>query len=210
MENTIQLISQIVVLIFSVVVHEISHGYVALALGDKTAQYAGRLTLNPIKHIDPVGSLILPLLSWFFGGFILGWAKPVPYNPNNLRNVRWGSLAVGASGPLANLALALVFGILLRFLPVFAGYEAFVVNFASIVKMIVLINVVLFVFNLIPLPPLDGSKILSAFLSYRWHRFETFLESYGIMLVFLFVFLFWGLVLSLVGFLFGKITGLPF
>src|SRR3989339_620004 len=98
-----EVIFAIVVLILSVVAHEVSHGYAAYIMGDPTAKYAGRLSLNPVKHLDPVGSFVVPLLTYFLGGFIIGWAKSVPYNPFNLRNQRWGEAIVGIAGPAVNL-----------------------------------------------------------------------------------------------------------
>ena len=136
---------QILVLIMSVVVHEVAHGYMASYLGDDTARYQGRLTLNPLEHLDPVGSFIIPLISFTFGGFIIGWAKPVPYNPYNLRSSRRSEALVAAAGPASNLILALIFWLALG-----PG------NFFTA------INVTLAIFNLIPIPPLDGSKILAA------------------------------------------------
>ena len=106
MEIAMPIIIKIIILIFSVVIHEVSHGYAALALGDRTAQYSGRLTLNPLRHIDPFGSLLLPALTSMLGGPVFGWAKPVPYNPYNLRNQKWGPAIVGAAGPVANILLA--------------------------------------------------------------------------------------------------------
>src|SRR5687768_676502 len=109
-----EIIFGIAVLILSIIVHEVAHGVAADRLGDPTARYAGRLTLNPISHIDPVGSIVLPLITYFSGGFIFGWAKPVPYNPYNLRNGTWGEALVALAGPTSNIALALVFGLLIR------------------------------------------------------------------------------------------------
>ena len=109
MENATQFIFQILIILFSVIIHEVSHGYAALMLGDKTAQYAERLTLNPVKHIDPFGSILLPVMLALMHAPIIGWAKPVPFNPYNLRNQKWGPAIVGAAGPLANMALALIF-----------------------------------------------------------------------------------------------------
>src|SRR3989344_2944164 len=107
METAITIVFQLIILIFSVVIHEVSHGFAANALGDPTAKYAGRLTLNPLKHLDPVGSFIIPLASFLLGGFIVGWAKPVPYNPYNLKvkNQDFGSAVVGVAGPAANIAI---------------------------------------------------------------------------------------------------------
>ena len=209
MENAIQLIFQIGILIFSVVLHEVCHGYAALALGDKTAQYAGRLTLNPIKHVDPMGSIILPLFLSFLGGPIFGWAKPVPYNPYNLKNQKWGPAMVGVAGPAANVALALFFGILIRVLPVFAFGSAglFIFHFMGIARIIVLINLMLALFNLIPIPPLDGSKVLFALLPYRWYGVQSFLERYGFFIVIFFIFSFSQWLTPAVVFLFRLFTG---
>ena len=148
----------ILTLIFSVIVHEVMHGVAADWLGDPTARYAGRLTINPIPHIDVIGSIIVPILS-SFGGFFFGWAKPVPINPYNFRRLReWGEAITAAAGPLSNLALALIFGVLMR-LGILPGLE-------SLLMYIVAINCSLFMLNLIPIPPLDGSKILTALLPY--------------------------------------------
>ncbi len=148
----------IVVIIFSVIIHEVMHGVAADSLGDPTARYAGRLTLNPIPHLDLFGSIILPILCALTpGGFLFGWAKPVPYNPYNLfRAPRWGEMIVAAAGPASNLVLALLGGLLIR-LQLFP-------DIASVLMYIVAINVSLTVLNLIPIPPLDGSKILSSIL----------------------------------------------
>lgn len=209
MDPAIQFIFQIVILIFSVVVHEVSHGYTALMLGDRTAQYAGRLTLNPLKHLDPFGSVILPTLFYFLGGFIFGWAKPVPYNPYNLRNQKFGPALVGAAGPLANIFLALVFGTLLRFSSNFANEISgtFLFNFITIASTITLLNLVLAFFNLVPIPPLDGSKVLFAVLPYRWRNLEIFFEQYGFFLLLIFIFFFSHWLLPVVLFLFRLITG---
>src|SRR5581483_5504835 len=110
----INFIFEIVILILSAVVHEVSHGYAAYLQGDNTAQRAGRLTLNPLKHLEWFGSLILPAISYFLGGFIIGWAKPVPYNPYNLRNQRWGEALLAAAGPTANISIAMGLGLLVR------------------------------------------------------------------------------------------------
>ncbi|TAL49339.1 site-2 protease family protein [Patescibacteria group bacterium] len=195
-------IFQIAILIFSVVIHEVSHGYAALLLGDRTAFYQGRLTLNPLRHLDPVGSLLIPLLSYILGGFIIGWAKPVPFNPYNLRNQRSGEAIVAAAGPLANIAVALIFGLMIRFLP-FTLPQSFV----DIAAVIVFINILLAVFNLVPIPPLDGSKILFSFLPFRSGA-RVFLERYGLILVFLFIFVLWRVVFPLVSYLFHLVTGL--
>lgn len=211
MEHAIDVAFQIAVLIFSVVIHEVSHGYAALALGDKTAQYAGRLTLNPVKHLDPLGSVLLPLMLAILGGPVFGWAKPVPYNPYNLRNQKWGPAIVGAAGPASNIALAVVFGLAMRFLPDIASPAAapVIINFLSIASTIVFLNLVLALFNLIPIPPLDGSKVLFALLPYQWYGVQRFLEQYGFFVLIIGVF-FLGigrLIIPIVLWLFQLITG---
>ncbi len=209
MENATQFIFQIAILIFSVVIHEVSHGYAALMLGDHTAEHEGRLTLNPIKHIDPFGSILLPVLSYMLGGFVFGWAKPVPYNPYNLRNKKWGPAIVGAAGPAANISLAIIFGLMVRFIPVAGADPAaqFAANFASIAAAIALLNLVLAIFNLVPIPPLDGSKLLFAFLPYRWRGVQHMLEQYGFFFLLLFIFFFSGIISPVVFALFRFITG---
>ena len=113
-ENIMEFLFVIIILIMSVVIHEVSHGYAALALGDPTAKYEDRLTLNPISHLDPVGSVLVPLMGYFLGGFIIGWAKPVPFNPYNLKNTRWGEALVAVAGPISNILIALIFGLIIR------------------------------------------------------------------------------------------------
>ena len=211
MENAINFIFQIAILIFSVVIHEVSHGLMANYLGDQTAKYAGRLTLNPIKHLDFFGSFLLPVFSYIAGGFILGWAKPVPYNPYNLRNQKWGSALVGAAGPASNFLIALFFGLFLRIiLGLELGNQLFIFNLVQIFQIIVFLNLVLAVFNLVPIPPLDGSKLLFAFLPYQWRWIEQFLEQYGFIILLLFIFSFSGIILPVVSFLFRFVTGLNF
>jgi Zn-dependent protease len=151
----------LVVVIFSAIVHEVMHGVAADYLGDKTARYAGRLTLNPLPHIDLFGSIVLPLLLALSGSPIFfGYAKPVPYNPYNLRPGRFSEAIVAGAGPLSNFVIALVVGLLIR-TGVFGAA-------ADIFFIIVLINVMLCLFNLIPIPPLDGSKVLEALLPRAW------------------------------------------
>jgi Zn-dependent protease len=152
-------ILSVIVLVFSVVIHEVAHGWMANRLGDPTARYAGRLTLNPIPHIDPFWSLLLPAALIFSNSpIVLGAAKPVPYNPHNLPG-RWGEALVALAGPATNLGIAIVFGILMR-----AGLGGDDKDVLMLLFMIVQTNVVLAIFNLVPIPPLDGSKIASAVL----------------------------------------------
>ncbi|OGG51249.1 hypothetical protein A3C18_03290 [Candidatus Kaiserbacteria bacterium RIFCSPHIGHO2_02_FULL_54_11b] len=148
----------IAVIVFSVIIHEVMHGVAADKLGDPTARYAGRLTLNPIPHLDLFGSIILPIICALSpGGFLFGWAKPVPYNPYNLfRAPYWGEAIVAAAGPASNLVLALIAGILIR-LQIFP-------DIFPMLMYVVAINISLTLLNLIPVPPLDGSKILASIL----------------------------------------------
>lgn len=199
----------IAVLVMSVVVHEVSHGYMANFLGDPTARLKGRLTLNPVKHLDPMGSFIVPVgLFLLTGGkMVFGWAKPVPYNPYNLRDQRWGAAKVAAAGPLSNFALAIFFGLILRF----GGDSLLSMGAAvSIMQFIVLINLVLGVFNLIPIPPLDGSKVLFSLLSYKNRHIQEFLEKYWLFFFLAFVFFLWDFFFILIQRLFQLITGTYF
>lgn len=161
-------------LIFSVVLHEVAHGYMANWLGDPTARLQGRLTLNPIKHIDPIGSILLPGILALTSPFIIGYAKPVPYNPYNLRGKHAEGL-VAFAGPGTNILLALIFGMFLRF-----GHAQLGPELASAFAVIVLINMVLALFNLIPIPPLDGSKVLSTLLGLISPALERGYDSFRI------------------------------
>jgi Zn-dependent protease len=194
----------VIVLIMSVVVHEYAHGYSAYLLGDNTARDQDRLTLNPFKHLDPFGSVILPLvLILTNAGFVIGWALPVPYNPDNLRHERLGKFIVAIAGILANIFLAGIFGLLIRF----AGSHV-PVSFLTIASIIVLTNLVLALFNLIPIPPLDGSKILFSFLPSRYRYIENFLEQWGMLILLIFIITLWGKVAPLIYIAFSLITGL--
>lgn len=176
-----------IVLIFSIVIHEIAHGSVALSLGDRTAKEQGRLSLNPIKHIDPIGTILLPLFIYMTTGGrgpIIGWAKPVPVNPFNFRDQKWGNLKVSLAGPASNFLVALVFGLCLRFLNLPQEIQVFF-------SIVVLYNILLAFFNLVPIPPLDGSHILFSILPERFSNIRIFLERFSLM-IFLF-FILWGL-----------------
>jgi Zn-dependent protease len=166
-----------VVLLFSVVVHEVAHGYVALLNGDPTARMLGRLTLNPVPHIDLVGTILVPLLLLIsHAGILFGWAKPVPVNPLNYRNYRWGEFAVSAAGPVSNLVLAALFAILLR---LGLGNPGLV----QLAYFGVSINIILALFNLIPIPPLDGSHVLSILLPRELARLYDYLQPVGFVLI---------------------------
>lgn len=189
----------------SVVVHEVSHGYMAYYFGDLTAKMAGRLTLNPLKHLDMFGSFIVPLIAYSLTGFIFGWAKPVPYNPYNLRNAKVGEPMVALAGPLSNFVVALIFGLIIRFSGLLGITSMAFIDASSLV---VLINVVLGMFNLIPIPPLDGSKILFGILPYNLMYIRTFLERNYFWLIFIFIFFVWKLFIPVIYFLFSVLTGI--
>lgn len=198
---SLDLIFQIAVLIMSVVIHEVAHGFAARFYGDRTAEYEGRLTLNPAKHIDPFGSVVVPALSYFLSGFVFGWAKPVPYNPYNLKPGRWPEAFVALAGPLSNLALAVIFGLTLRLTPDPS------MSFFTITGTIVYVNILLAVFNLMPIPPLDGSKILFSFFPESVYKFRNFFQRYGLLLVVVFIFFAWSFIAPIVGLLFQILTG---
>lgn len=201
-------IFSLIVLLFSVMIHELAHGYVAHSLGDPTAKYEGRLTLNPLKHLDPFGSVILPLLLLLATagqGPIFGWAKPVPINPYNFRDQKWGTLKVAISGPASNFAVAVVLGLIIRFLPATGSF----VPFLQLLSIIVFYNFLWGVFNLVPIPPLDGSWILFRFIPGS-QKTKMFLQQYGLFILIFFIF-FGGLTgLSILAqWMFGLVTGLP-
>ena len=205
--NIATTIFEFAVLIFSAILHEIAHGYEAERLGDDTARRAGRLTLNPIVHLDLFGSILMPILLYIASGgtFFFAAAKPVPYNPNNLKYPRSGSAKIAVAGPATNLGLALIFGILVRiciFLPVPS-------LFLELLALICFINVLLGIFNLVPIPPLDGSRILFAALppSKKSYRVMRFLDRWGLLLVLIFVFFGFQLLYPVMNFLFTLFTG---
>jgi len=201
------LILQLAVLLMSIVIHEVSHGIVALWQGDPTAKLMGRLTLNPIKHLDFLGSFLVPMIFMFTAGFLFGWAKPVPYNPYNLRNQKWGAAMVGAAGPISNFVIAIVFGIALRFFPV-ASDLAFMQNLFQVFIIIVTLNILLGVFNLVPIPPLDGSKLLFSILPPHMSHIQRMLEQYGFIILLFFIFFAFQVIVPIVGGLFHLITGM--
>lgn len=195
--NILEAIIWLVVVFLSIAFHEYSHGWAANQLGDDTAEREGRLTLNPISHIDAVGSIILPLFLFLIGSpFLFGWAKPVPYNPNNLNNRRWGPALVALAGPAANFLIALFAALIFRFIyrGSFGGFASVAdadVNVIQFFALLSIINISLAVFNLIPVPPLDGSKILSAVLPRLGREIFDFLERVGpifIFIIFIFAF----------------------
>jgi Zn-dependent protease len=205
-------IFSLLVLLFSAILHEVSHGFSAKLQGDNTAEIAGRLTLNPLPHLDIFGSIILPLilaLPALFGApvIIIGWAKPVPFNPNNLKNKKWGPALVALAGPLTNVLVAVIFGVLLRFSYFFSGLPA---SFGVFLMIIVWINLLLAIFNLVPIPPLDGSKLLFSVFPRSWRDFEIWLEQYGFVILLIFIFFGFNFILPIILFLFRLITGQSF
>lgn len=189
------------VIIPSAIMHEYAHGWMADRLGDPTARNAGRLSLDPRVHIDPIGTLLLPLLLFFGSGgsFMFAYAKPVPFNPNNLRDQRWGPAYVALAGPLTNFIIAFVIGLFVRILPLS--------TFTDLLSVIVLANVLLGVFNCVPIPPLDGSKLLFAFLPKSLDNIKYFLERFGFVFVLIFVFYFSHLINPIVDYFMSLFTG---
>ncbi len=191
------------VLLFSVVIHEIAHGSVALYFGDPTAKLAGRLTLNPLKHLDPFGSVILPLMMLIFTmgqGPIFGWAKPVPVNPFYFRDLKKGEIFVSLAGPLTNISLALIFGLILRFFN-------FPPEISILFSTIVVINLILAVFNLLPIPPLDGSHVLFALLPPQYQWLKLNLQTYGLFILIFVIFFGLPFLFTIVNLLYRLIVG---
>jgi len=193
------------VIIISAVFHEYAHGWAAFRLGDTTAKDAGRLTLNPFAHIDLWGTVLIPLFLLFTSGIFIGWAKPVPYNPYNLRDQRYGNLKVAFAGPGANLLIALVLGLLIRFSPLYVSSVGFTTPaFLQLLAFVVYVNIFLALFNLIPFPPLDGSKVLGDLFP----RFSyNLMQNVGFFGVFAALILAFFILPPLANFVFFVITG---
>ncbi len=203
---------QITIFLFAITVHEYAHGWMAYKNGDDTAKLAGRLTLNPIAHIDIFGMIIFPLMLIILKApFIFGWAKPVPINPNNFYNPKLGLFKVGLSGPLANFFLAIVFAILfwiLKFLNV--KPTQFVILVISIIQFSVFINLLLGIFNLIPVPPLDGSNVILGLLPTTLMLKYKQLSPYGFLIIFFLFFtgILWRILMPIVGLFYSLLLGL--
>ncbi len=200
----------LVILIFSAILHEYAHGFVAHLLGDPTAKNMGRLTLNPVPHIDPFFTILLPVVMVILPtNFIIGGAKPVPVNPFNLRG-KYDQLKVALAGPSSNILLALLFGLFIRFIPVInPGNEALFLAFSAVV----FINLLLAVFNLLPIPPLDGSHLLFTFFPGVSEKIKGFFAQYGffvlILILILFANIFFYILFLIISLLFYPITGVP-
>lgn len=174
----LQVLALLLGLGLAIILHEVAHGYAALYLGDPTAKYAGRLSLNPIHHVDLWGTVLIPLFLIISGtGFVFGWAKPVPVNYYNLRYGKYGPFLVALAGPAANLVMLIIFGLLARFSPVDSALPMLFVTIAAT-------NAVLMLFNIVPVPPLDGSKVLYLFLEKR-PDVIMWLERYGLFILLL-------------------------
>lgn len=189
------------VIVPSAIIHEYAHGFAADKLGDPTARYAGRLTLNPKAHIDMWGTVLMPIILSILtaGRFLFAYAKPVPYNPYNLKNQRWGSALVAVAGPMSNFLLAFSFALLIRALP----YS----DLTQFLYIIVYANILLMVFNLVPIPPLDGSKILYAILPPGNEKVIHFLEKNSFIILLVFVFFLFDLIFPIINFLVNFLVG---
>lgn len=203
----LSLIFYFVIVIPSAIIHEYAHGWMAWQLGDPTAKNAGRLTLDPRVHIDKWGTIILPLFLYFVSGgsFMFAYAKPVPYNPYNLKYQQWGPALVGLAGPLANIATALVFALFIRLLGL--GLISGAALLASFLSIIVYVNIVLAVFNLLPIPPLDGSKILYALLPSSAYKIRDLLERYGLFILIFFIFFAFELIRPIIWWIYQIMVG---
>ena len=170
--------------LFAITLHEVAHGWAARALGDNTAEMMGRLTLNPIKHIDPVGTILMPVLFLLLpGNFLFGWAKPVPVSARNLRHPRRDMALVAAAGPLANLAMAFGWGLLLKFALMQGATEGLWLGLRMMANAGIVINLVLMALNLLPLPPLDGGRVLAGLVPPVWSARLDRIEPYGFMII---------------------------
>lgn len=205
--DPIQILFFIAILIMSVVLHELAHGYAALYKGDPTAKYEGRLTLNPLSHLDPIGSFLVPLVTYVAGGFLFGWARPIPYNPYNLRNPRFDEAFIAIAGPVTNVCIAALAAIGYRVLSYTDGSLGGVEAMSSLLLVTVILNIGLAVFNMVPIPPLDGSKILFSLLPTKFLYLRRSIEMYALPLFIVFILFFSGWLSPVVRFLAGLFLG---
>ena len=209
-----QVIPMVIPLLLGVTLHEVAHGYTAYRFGDPTARNAGRLSLNPVRHADPFGTVILPLLLILMKSpFLFGWAKPVPFNPSYFQDARKGIFWVALAGPTANFGLALAFYLLLQFLVVMqpvldAGNSGYLQPVIMVAYFGIFINIILGIFNLFPIPPLDGSKVLATFLPGRMAGQYMQLEKYGFIIIILLLFL--GVFQAVFGYVINFVNSLLF
>lgn len=179
----------LIILIIAVSIHEFAHAYMADHLGDPTPRLAGRLTLNPKAHVDPIGTVLLPLLMLISGtGILFGWAKPTPFDPFNLRNPKRDSALIAFAGPISNISLAIILSIFRNF--IFTGLLGY--SLIGLLEMAIQINVVLAVFNLVPIHPLDGFKVVGGLLPKKYYEDWMSLEKYGMIFLILMIFPFFG------------------
>jgi Zn-dependent protease len=193
----------IIILIISAVTHEMAHGYAADFLGDPTPRLQGRLSINPLKHLDPVGSFLLPLLTYNIGGFIFGWAKPVEFDPYNLKHPKRDEMIIAIAGPVSNAIIAGVFGLMVRFNEVLQ----LPVTMVTLASLVVIINLSLMVFNLMPIPPLDGSKLLLNSIPEKYHAFKELVVRNSLVIFVLFVLFGASFITPVIQWLFTLITG---
>lgn len=186
--NILSLVIVLIIILGSVILHELSHGIVAYWLGDSTARDAGRLSFNPIKHIDPYMSILVPVMLYLLHAPVFGGAKPVPINKYNLKWHEWGMALVALAGPLTNILIALIGFLVGHFTGILYGHGGEILFFTF--RELVLINIGFAVFNLIPIPPLDGSRVLYAISPDGFRNILTSIEPYGFILVYLLIFLF--------------------
>lgn len=181
-----QLLIWMIPLLFAITLHEVAHGWVASWLGDPTAKMLGRLTLNPFKHIDPIGTLLVPVALLFLGGFVFGWAKPVPVTQQNFKFPARDMALVAMAGPLANLSMAILWALCVKMTGLLANSDVGLpLALIYMGQVGILLNISLFALNLLPLPPLDGGRIASYLLPKRWAFYFSRLEPYGFMIILL-------------------------
>lgn len=169
--------------IFAITLHEVAHGWAARSLGDPTAKMLGRLSLNPLKHVDPIGTVLVPGLLLLIGGFIFGWAKPVPVDTRNFRSPKVDMALVAVAGPAANLAMALAWGLLFKYADAVGAEEGLWYGLRLMARAGLIINVSLLALNLLPLPPLDGSRVLMGLLPERMASSYARIEPYGMFIL---------------------------